>query len=53
MIKECSAKGKSGLEMLKSLGLGSDCGICVLDQIQNHHSAEKLDLKNSLKKSDR
>ena len=50
MIKEYSAKGKSGLEMLKRLGLGSDCGICVLDYMQNHN-AEKVDLKKSLKKS--
>lgn len=51
MIKEYSTKGKSGLEMLKRLGLGSDCGICLLDKIQNHHKAEKFDLKKSLKKS--
>ncbi|TDJ08380.1 MAG: hypothetical protein E2O68_02085 [Deltaproteobacteria bacterium] len=51
MIKEYSAKGKSGLEMLKRLGLGSNCGICLLDKFHSHHSAEKADLKKSLKKS--
>jgi len=51
MIKEYSAKGKSGLEILKRLGLGSDCGICLLDKVHNYHNAEKFDLKKSLKKS--
>jgi len=51
MIKEYSAKGKSGLEMLKRLGLGSDCGICLIDNALNQHAAEKapLDLVKSLK----
>ena len=51
MIKEYSAKGKSGLEMLKRLGLGSDCGICLLDNTSNQHAAEHtpLDLLKSLK----
>ena len=53
MIKEYSAKGKTGQEMLKMLGLGSDCGICVLDKIQNHHNAEKIDANKSSKKSSR
>ena len=47
MIKEYSAKGMSGLEMLKRLGLGSDCGICLLDKVQNLHSAEKHEPKKS------
>ncbi len=48
MIKEYSSKGKSGQEILKRLGLGSDCGICLLDKIQNFNSEKNTpDLKKS------
>lgn len=47
MIKEYSSKGMTGLEMLKRLGLGSDCGICLLDKVQNLHGAEKKSPKKS------
>ncbi len=48
-VKNLSAQGSVGQEKLKRLGVGSDCGICVLSGQSCPNKQESSRPKNNLK----